>query len=121
MLNRRINVLKADGTWGPAEVTVDNYTSHDYVAPVPKSLKEAETIREKIAEDFEDNKPRKQHRYNKRRSQSNSFSYIMIKGGDVNKELVYRRKRASDFKMYSDGTWDYDVVESEDKNNKYVE
>lgn len=124
MLNRQINVLKADGSWGPAGVDVDNFDQHDYVTPVPKTDNDAEKIREQIESDFKANKlakPNSTFKSHKRRTKSKAVTLIHFNEGKANKELVYRHKQASDFKVYSDGTWDYEAVESEDTNGKYLD
>ncbi len=117
MLNRQINVLRTDGTWGTAGVNVDNVDSKDYYTRTPESKEERDYVRALIAEDFKANKPTKS--VGDKRKRRFNISFSVIKPFEQ-KELIYRHRKSSDLKVYNDGTWDYDAVESEDKNDKYL-
>lgn len=120
MLNRKIKVIKADGSLGDPGVEVNNMNSHEYFTPVPKNESQANAIRSKISEDFDEEDKLVMPAKTKSESYSSSFSVIKFGWGKTDKELVYREREAKEFKLYSDGTWDYNRVSSQDTNSKYV-
>lgn len=115
---RKINVLKANGSIGPMEdgFTVDHYSNDEFSVPTPSNEREAKAIRNVIARKYDhitDNNTisriNNTHRVSKNVMNMSDF-------GKFENKVVYQYREAKEFKIYSDGTYSYDRVTSEDTN-----
>lgn len=121
MINRVVNVSKSDGTWGEPGVNIGNFKSKEYlVVDLPEDEGGLAEIRALISEDFPGDLPGDLPVKQVADSRNRHFEVGLFSVCNGKKELIFQHRKASELKVFSDGTWLYDAVESEDTNDKFI-